>query len=221
MSTLKSALNWFDRKENTIKQELDRLKSLRVAKARDDTNNATSVPVLVSATAPAENNGEPAGTTLAARGSEMANPVFKSPSDRPLIAQDADPWTNITFSYSASDFSIHPKSQSGLFGELLDDVDIEVAKGVNLSPGPILLQKMIKEQNAADIALWSQFPAYPTSFIVAADTTIKFTGATKHIEEHFDSYSNSGGASVGYGPWSVSSTFHKSATLGHYRLLDG
>ncbi|RKL43238.1 hypothetical protein BFJ72_g4651 [Fusarium proliferatum] len=109
MSTLKSALNWFDRKETTIKQELDRLKPLRVAKARDDTNNATSVPVLVSATAPAENNGEPAGTRLAARGSEMANPVFKSPSDRPLIAQDADPWTNITFSYSASDFSNHSK----------------------------------------------------------------------------------------------------------------
>ncbi|CZR40513.1 uncharacterized protein FPRO_05413 [Fusarium proliferatum ET1] len=230
MSTLKSALNWFDRKETTIKQELDRLKSLRVAKARDDTNNATSVPVLVSATAPAENNGELAGTTLAARGSEMANPVFKSPSDRPLIAQDADPWTNITFSYSASDVSNHSKESEWVgHGRLRREhfflrpryqyqppltfcgVNIEVAKGVNLSPGPILLQKMIKEQNAADIAICSQFPAYPTSFIVAADTTIKFTGATKHIEEHFDSYSNSGGASVGYGPWSVSSTFHKSA----------
>lgn len=106
MSTLKSALNWFDRKENTIKQELDRLKSLRVAKARDDTNNATSVPVLVSATAPAENNGEPAGTTLAARGSEMANPVFKSSSDQPLTAQDADPWTKICFIFAPAPYSV-------------------------------------------------------------------------------------------------------------------
>ncbi|KAF5715826.1 hypothetical protein FGLOB1_2863 [Fusarium globosum] len=250
--------------EKAQKEELDRLKSLRVAKARDDTNNATSVPVLVSTTAPAENNGEPAGTTLAARSSEMANPVFKSPSDQPLTAQDADPWTNIIFSYSASDVSNHSKesewgmkiggsvgfglwsvggsytndeshksmqsdmagcdvsisfsalvvniNRPWLFVELFSDVDIEVAKGVKLSPGPILLQKMIEEQNAANIAIWSQFPAYPTSFIVAADTTIKFKGATKHIEEHFDSYSNSGGASVGYGPWSVSSTFHKSAS---------
>lgn len=262
--TKKGALNWFDKKETTIKQELDRLKSLRVAKAGDDTNNATSVPVIVSATAPADDNGEPAGTTLAARGSEMANPVFKSPSDQPPTAQDADPWTNITFSYSASDVKNHStESEWGmkvgesvgfglwsvggsyahdeshksmqsdmagcdvsisfsalvvninrpwLFGELFSDVDIEVAKGVKLSPGPILLQKMIKEQNAADIATWSQFPAYPTSFIVAADTIIEFTGATKHIEEHFDSHSNSGGASVGYGPWSVSSTFHESAS---------
>ncbi|KAF5625200.1 hypothetical protein F25303_11408 [Fusarium sp. NRRL 25303] len=262
--TKKDALNWFDKKETTIKQELDRLKSLRVAKAGDDTNDATSVPVIVSATAPADDNGEPAGTTLAARGSEMANPVFKSPSDQPPTAQDADPWTNITFSYSASDVKNHStESEWGmkvggsvgfglwsvggsyahdeshksmqsdmagcdvsisfsalvvninrpwLFGELFSDVDIEVAKGVKLSPGPILLQKMIKEQNAADIATWSQFPAYPTSFIVAADTTIEFTGATKHIEEHFDSHSNSGGASVGYGPWSVSSTFHESAS---------
>ncbi|VTT81678.1 unnamed protein product [Fusarium fujikuroi] len=202
-TTKKDALNWFDKKETTIKQELDRLKSLRVTKVEDDTNKATSVPVIVSTTAPADKNEEPTGTTLAARGSEMANPVFKSPSDQPLTAQDADPWTNIIFSYFASD----------LFGELFSDVDIEVAKGVKLSPGPILFQKMIKEQNAADIAIWSQFPAYPTSFTVAADTTNKFTGATKHIEEHFDSYSNSGGASVGYGPWPVSSTFHKSASV--------
>ncbi|KAG9505073.1 hypothetical protein J7337_002039 [Fusarium musae] len=268
-STKKDALKWFDTKETTINQELDRLKSLREAKAGNDTNNATSIPVIVSATAPApapdgKDSGEPAGTTLAARGSEMANPVFKSPSDQPPTAQDADPWTNITFSYSASDVAKHSKesewgmkiggsvgfglwsvggsyahdeshksmqedmaacdvsisfsalvvniNRPWLFGELFSDVDIEVAKGVKLSPGPILLQKMIKEQNAPDIATWSQFPAYPTSFIVAADTTIEFTGATKHIEEHFDSHSNSGGASVGYGPWSVSSTFHESAS---------
>ncbi|QGI62770.1 hypothetical protein CEK26_006729 [Fusarium fujikuroi] len=245
-TTKKDALNWFDKKETTIKQELDRLKSLRVTKVEDDTNKATSVPVIVSTTAPADKNEEPTGTTLAARGSEMANPVFKSPSDQPLTAQDADPWTNIIFSYFASDvmgyedwrfgrlwalgfglWSVggsythdesHKYMQSDmagcdLFGELFSDVDIEVAKGVKLSPGPILFQKMIKEQNAADIAIWSQFPAYPTSFTVAADTTNKFTGATKHIEEHFDSYSNSGGASVGYGPWPVSSTFHKSASV--------
>ncbi|CVL08444.1 uncharacterized protein FMAN_05179 [Fusarium mangiferae] len=106
-STKKDALNWFDKKETTIKQDLDRLKSLRVAKAGDDTNNATSVPVIVSATAPADKNGEPAGTTLAARGLEMANPVFKSPSDQPPTAQDADPWINITFSYSALDVKNH------------------------------------------------------------------------------------------------------------------
>ncbi|KAH8650430.1 hypothetical protein BGZ61DRAFT_545785 [Ilyonectria robusta] len=180
------------------------------------------------------------------------------------IARLENPWTTITFSYSASDVSNHSKesewgmkvggsvgfglwsvggsyshdeshksmqsdmaacdvsvsfsalvvniNRPWLYGELFSDVDLEVAEGVKLSPGPLLLQQMIKDQKAEDIAMWSQFPSYPTSFIVAADTTIEFRGATKHIEEHFDSHSNSGGASVGYGPWSVTSSFHESAT---------
>ena len=205
---------------------------------------------------------------LATKDMERANPVFKSPNGTgnqpPNSAEDADPWTTISFSYTAQDIKNHStESEWGmkvggqvgfglwsvggsyshdeshksvqkdmaacdvsisfsalvvnirrpwLYGELFSDVDLEVANDKRLSPGPILLNKMIQEQKVEDIAMWSQFPAYPTSFIVAADTTIEFTGATKHIEDHFDTHSNSGGASVGYGPWSVSSSSHESAT---------
>lgn len=42
-----------------------------------------------------------------------------------------------------------------LYGELFSDVDLEVADGVKLSPGPLLLQQMIKSQKVEDIAMWS------------------------------------------------------------------
>ncbi|KAM6513149.1 hypothetical protein FALCPG4_015616 [Fusarium falciforme] len=269
-TTLADAENWFRTKQDTIQKELTRLKTLRTSKAE---KNPVEIPVISGVTAPNgdEDKDTPNGTALATKGSELANPVFKSPAapggngaQPTASAEDADPWTTITFSYSASDVSNHSKesewgmkvggsvgfglwsvggsyshdeshmsmqsdmaacdvsvsfsalvvniNRPWLYGELFSDVDLEVAEGVKLSPGPLLLQQMIKDQKAEDIAMWSQFPAYPTSFIVAADTTIEFRGATKHIEEHFDSHSNSGGASVGYGPWSVTSTFHESAT---------
>lgn len=269
-ATLDDANKWLDTKKVTIQKELERLKRLQADKAQ---KSPVEVPVISGVTAPknAEDKDTPSGTDVATNGSELANPIFRSPAppgggggQPPASAEDADPWTTITFSYSASDVSNHSKesewgmkvggsvgfglwsvggsyshdeshksmqsdmaacdvsvsfsalvvniNRPWLYGELFSDIDLEVADGVKLSPGPLLLQKMIEEQKVEDIAMWSQFPAYPTSFIVAADTTIEFRGATKHIEEHFDSHSNSGGASVGYGPWSVSSSFHESAT---------
>ncbi|KAL1610520.1 hypothetical protein SLS60_002189 [Paraconiothyrium brasiliense] len=269
-TSLADAQNWFVTKKAEIQKEIDRLRLLRKDKAQ---KAPVDIPVISGVTAPTDEKDTktPYGTALATQGSELANPVFKTPAapagdgTQPAAsAEDADPWTTITFSYSASDLKTHTtESEWGmkvggsvgfglwsvggsyshdeshksmqsdmaacdisvsfsalvvninrpwLYGELFSDIDIEVAAGVNLSPGPLQLHQMIKEQKPDVIAMWSQFPAYPTSFIVAADTTIEFRGVTKHIEEHFDSHSNSGGASVGYGPWSVSSSFHESAT---------
>jgi hypothetical protein len=269
-TSLTDAQNWFVTKKAEIQKELVRLELLRKDKAQ---KAPVDIPVISGVTAPTEDNDTqtPYGTALVTKGSELANPIFKTPAvpasdgTRPAAsADDADPWTTITFSYSASDLKNHTKesewgmkvggsvgfglwsvggsyshdeshksmqtdmaacdisvsfsalvvniNRPWLYGELFGDIDIEVADGVNLSPGPLQLHQMIKEQKPDVIAMWSQFPAYPTSFIVAADTTIEFRGVTKHIEEHFDSHSNSGGASVGYGPWSVSSSFHESAS---------
>lgn len=47
-------------------------------------------------------------------------------------------------------------------------------------------------------------PSYPTSFLVAADISIEFSGSTSHIEKHFSSHSNSGSMTVGYGTFSMS-----------------
>lgn len=116
---------------------------------------------------------------------------------------------DVSVSFSALAVNI---DRPWLYGELFSDVDIDVADGVKLSPGPLRLHQMIKDQKVEEIAMWGQFPAYPTSFIVATDTTIEFSGTTRHIEEYFDSHRNSGGASVGYGPWSVSRNSHESDT---------
>ena len=255
---------WFGTRLATIHKELEKLKTLRADKAQ---KNPVEVPVISGATAPEDPKAKdpPKGTDLATTGSVLANPIFKSPAPPGgASADDADPWTTITFSYSASDVSTHShesawgmkvggsvgfglwsaggsyahdeahKSMQSdmaacdfilsfsalvvninrpwLYGELFSDGELEGADGVQLSPGPLRLHKMLQEQNLEAIDEWSQFPAYPTSFIVAADTTIEFRGVTKHIEEHFDSHSNAGGVSLGYGPWSVSSSFHESAT---------
>ncbi|KAF2019517.1 hypothetical protein BU24DRAFT_386453 [Aaosphaeria arxii CBS 175.79] len=158
------------------------------------------------------------GTTAAAGGTGQSS-------------DDADPWTTINFAFSATDQKTHSEDDMAscdvsvsfsalvvninrpwLYGELFQDVDLEVAEGVKISPGPLGLHRLIASQDVATIDQYDQFPAYPTSFIVAADTTIEFSGSTKHIEEHFDSHSNSGSASVGWGPWSASSSFHESGS---------
>jgi hypothetical protein len=90
----------------------------------------------------------------------------------------------------------------------------------SLSPGAKNLHEMMEIQgntgtdgkatseayNAqAYLAQYNSFPAFPTSFIVAADTSIEFDGNTSHIEDHFAAQSNSGSVSFGWGPFSVSS----------------
>ncbi|KAL5346190.1 hypothetical protein ACLOAV_008456, partial [Pseudogymnoascus australis] len=107
-----------------------------------------------------------------------------------------------------------------LYGELFGDYELDVADKVFLSPGPEKLQKWLKdvELNAGQLKKWTQFPCYPTSFVVAANTVIEFTGSTTHIEQHFSSHSNSGSMSVGYGPFSMSGSFHESAKSANVQM---
>lgn len=121
---------------------------------------------------------------------------------------------DVSVSFSALIVNIN---RPWLYGELFTDFDLDVAAEVKLSPGPELLQQYIKDQAAnkqsvAMLGQYSEFPSYPTSFVVAADTAVEFSGSTQHIQKHFDSQSNSGGISVGYGPWSVNSSFHQSSS---------
>ncbi|KAI0397923.1 hypothetical protein F5Y17DRAFT_454509 [Xylariaceae sp. FL0594] len=107
-----------------------------------------------------------------------------------------------------------------LYGELFADAELDVANGLFLSPGPQKLHELMKAQKSdsgqasqtaiRELAKYGLFPAYPTSFIVAADTTIEFQGSTQHIEQHFSSSSTSASASVGWGPWSVKSSYSRS-----------
>ena len=264
---------WITGRQATIRTELERLNGLRAAKLAQE---PVTVPVITGATAPEnENDDEPHGTLVAPEGSEQADAIFKTtapggttpvgtPISPPMDSEDANPWTSITFSYSATDlktsssqsswgFSVgghvgfglwsaggsyshdesHSEMQSDmaaceisvsfsamvvninrpwLYGELFSDIDLELAEGARLSPGPLKMHQMIKDQNVNEMNNYSQFPAYPTAFIVAADTTIEFKGSTKHIEEKFDSHSNSASASVGFGPWHADASFHEQAS---------
>ncbi|KAF4335461.1 hypothetical protein FBEOM_10698 [Fusarium beomiforme] len=100
---------------------------------------------------------------------------------------------NVNISFSALVVEI---SRPWLHSELFSDRDLQLPRGEKLSPGPSRLHEMMKNKQVDE---WS-FPAFPTSFIIAADTTIVFTGETKAIEQ----FLKSDGATVGYGPWSAS-----------------
>jgi hypothetical protein len=43
----------------------------------------------------------------------------------------------------------------------------------SLSAGPEAMQTWMKEQDIANLSKYNEFPAYPTSFIIAADTEIE------------------------------------------------
>ncbi|EHK97228.1 hypothetical protein M7I_7039 [Glarea lozoyensis 74030] len=260
--TLDEANGWIMSKETTISDELKKLTELSKIKLA---SSPTNVPVITGATAPRNeaDKNTPHGLLLATEGAEKASPIFATPPaasfpatisvpSNPSLtnAEEADPWTTISFSYSASDVKqsaeqhswgkgvggavgfglwsvggsyshdeTHESMQSDmaacdvsvsfsalvvninrpwLYGELFSDIGLELADGVKSSPGPLALQKMIDGQATGDLAMYN--------------TTIEFTGSTKHIEQQFDSHSNSGGVSVGYGPWSVSSSFHEAAS---------
>ena len=260
--SLQDVQTWLGSQQDTITKELDRLKQLR---ADNVIITPIKVPVITGATAPkdSQDTNAPHGTAIAAEGSELANATFNAsspstgsggtpPADGSTLppnssAEDADPWTKITFSYSAADVQTSSQQSSGgmkvgglgswglwsvggsyshdeshsllqsdleacdisvsflamvvnimrpwMYGELFSDIDLEVADGVRLSPGPLRLHKMISEQTVLDVEQYGEFPAYPASFILAADTAIEFKGPVKHIKEHFESHRNSGGAS--------------------------
>lgn len=42
-----------------------------------------------------------------------------------------------------------------------------------MSPGPAALKQALKDRSASALQEYGQFPAYPTAFIVAADTEIE------------------------------------------------
>ncbi|KAF4495890.1 hypothetical protein FAGAP_7967 [Fusarium agapanthi] len=103
---------------------------------------------------------------------------------------------DISISFSALVVNIH---RPWLHSELFSDIDLDIQRDFKVSPGPSRIHDMIEDREDEKSGEWA-FPAYPTSFIIAADTIIEFKGEAKAIEE----FSEAGGEVVGYGPWSVS-----------------
>lgn len=135
---------------------------------------------------------------------------------------------DVSLSFSALVVNI---DRPWLYAELFNDFELDVADNIRLSPGAGDLKRLMADQcgkgsNAgqgdvkaiAELAQYNSFPAFPTSFIVAADVVIEFSGDTSHVEDHFSAQSNSGSVSVGYGPFSVSSSFHQSSSQQSHQM---
>ncbi|KAL5622338.1 hypothetical protein FOBRF1_001588 [Fusarium oxysporum] len=268
---------WITAKQSVIKNQLAALTSLRAKKV---TSCPPTVSIITGAMAPDASDPTSVGsTTVAPEGSEYANPVFGINQDGSLntdkpstssstqggnIATDSDPWTTISFSFSASERDNVANSKDngfstgGSFGfalwsaggsyshdsahsdmqddmascdvsvsfsalvvdidrpwlqaEIFSDADLDIAEDVLLIPGASRLKVAIAKQEAQ---LNPEFPAYPTSFILAADTSIDFSGSTRHIQEYFNSKTTSSDKSVGWGPFSTDVSSHHSSSHRH------
>ncbi|KAF5252805.1 hypothetical protein FANTH_2129 [Fusarium anthophilum] len=102
----------------------------------------------------------------------------------------------VSISFSALVVNIH---RPWLHSELFRDTDLDIQRGLKVSPGPSRIQDVIEDREDEKTGEWI-FPAYPTSFIIAADTAVEFRGESKAIETFW----KASGEVVGYGPWSVS-----------------
>ncbi|KAF5636934.1 hypothetical protein F25303_8137 [Fusarium sp. NRRL 25303] len=269
---------WITAKQNVITKQLAALTTLRATKAA---SCPPTVSIITGATAPDATDPISVGsTTVAPQGSEYANPVFginrdgTLNTDKPATsssktqgqndAMDSDPWTTISFSFSAADRNKVANSKDngfstgGSFGfalwgaggsyshdsahsdmqddmascdvsvsfsalvvdidrpwlqaEIFSDADLDIAEDVLLSPGASRLKAAIATQ---ETKLNPEFPAYPTSFILAADTTIDFSGSTRHIQEYFNSKATSSDTSVGWGPFSTHVSSHHASSHRH------
>lgn len=110
-----------------------------------------------------------------------------------------------------------------LYAELFNDYEIDIASDARLSPGPERLHQWMDAQrkdseSLSSLAMYNVFPAFPTSFIVACNTEVEFVGDTTAIEQHFRSVSNSASASVGWGPFSASASFHSQSSSSDFRM---
>ncbi|KAF9644807.1 hypothetical protein BDM02DRAFT_842383 [Thelephora ganbajun] len=111
-----------------------------------------------------------------------------------------------------------------LRGELFYDDDLRVATGNFISPGPITLASLMdpetyfvspevaKLNREQELARYDLFPMYPTSFLLAANVVLEIDGETSDIQTHFHTSTTSGSASVGWGPFSVTSSFSHTDT---------
>ncbi|KAI9866194.1 MAG: hypothetical protein M1813_001755 [Trichoglossum hirsutum] len=215
------------------------------------------------------------GNDMASGNADLARPIFgvaPPPGSSTAAPIPLDPWTKITFSFSATDQKTHMDQSSWgfsagasvsfgwfsaggsyshdessanfrdamsncsisvsfsamvvnidrpwLYAELFNDYEIDIAR---LSPGPELLHQWMDNQqkdpkSLSSLAMYNVFPSFPTSFIVACNTEVEFTGKTTYIEQHFRSVSNSASANVGWGPFSASASFHSQSSSSDLRV---
>nr|RBQ96584.1 hypothetical protein FVER53263_12570 [Fusarium verticillioides] len=201
---------WITAKQNVITSRLAALATLRATKAA---SCPPTVSIITGATAPEA--GDRTSTTIS---------FSFSAADRNKVAKSKDTrfstGSSVGFALQAaggsySHDSAHSSMQDHMAScdaEIFDGADLGIAADVLLSPGASRLKTAIATQ---ETKLNPEFPAYPTSFILAADRSIDFTGSTRHIQEYFNSKTTSSDASVGWGPFSSHVSSHHSSSHSH------
>ncbi|KAF5021544.1 hypothetical protein F66182_6426 [Fusarium sp. NRRL 66182] len=96
-----------------------------------------------------------------------------------------------------------------LHAELFADYELDAAPGFKISPGPQALQKAAEEHKVIDTD-YTQFCSYPNAFVLASNVELSFNGDTSHLESSLEASSTQANVSVGWGPFSISSS-HKSS----------
>ncbi|RMJ15732.1 hypothetical protein CDV36_004567 [Fusarium kuroshium] len=95
-----------------------------------------------------------------------------------------------------------------LHAELFQDFDIDTPDDAKLSPGAAKIKTWIERGDGGSLseklADYGKFPAYPTSFIVAADTVLEFKSNESKSEELMSHLSTDSSIKANYGPWGLS-----------------
>lgn len=92
-----------------------------------------------------------------------------------------------------------------LHAELFADDDLDVPPGFRISPGPQVLRRAAADNKAID-ADYTKFCSYPSAFILASNIELSFKGDTSTLEMSLEASSTQAKASVGWGPFSISSS---------------
>ena len=86
-----------------------------------------------------------------------------------------------------------------------------------LSPGEEKLLERVRDDKAPEPD-WQQFSSYPTAFVVAANVELSFSGNTSTLQSTLEASSTEANLSVGWGPFSVSTSHKQSSSKAKTRM---
>ncbi|KAJ5725158.1 uncharacterized protein N7483_006515 [Penicillium malachiteum] len=93
-----------------------------------------------------------------------------------------------------------------LHADLFQDFDIDIPQDTSLSPGAKTMRHWIEngdETTTDKRTNYGKFPAYPTSFIVAADTVLEFKTDERSSSQMMSSLATDSSIQASYGPWGL------------------
>ncbi|KAL4254579.1 hypothetical protein ABKN59_005191 [Abortiporus biennis] len=98
--------------------------------------------------------------------------------------------------------------RSWLRGELFYDSDLTVGENQFISPGFKKLRDLINgdindETSQQELERYSQFPMYPTAFLLACNVVLEITGESTAIQTYFNSTYFSSKSQLSYGPFNL------------------